>query len=173
MRVAYYFPYDLGPPPAACGLVAETLQTSLGGVHVLRPRAAAPTVAFLHGVSLDCSSWTPLLRAAGSVEQPWLLVDVPGFGRSDPLPGPTSLDDLCGALVDVFDGLADGPVHVVGHSMGGFIGLHLAATRADHRSHWWHDLRGPLSGDVAGLPGDPDRGRARRAGAVDRRSHRP
>lgn len=131
MRVAYYFPYDLGPPPAACGLVAETLQTSLGGVHVLRPRAAAPTVAFLHGVSLDCSSWTPLLRAAGSVEQPWLLVDVPGFGRSDPLPGPTSLDALCGALVDVFDGLADGPVHVVGHSMGGFIGLHLAATRPD------------------------------------------
>lgn len=129
--MAPYFPFDPGPPPAACGLGPDRVETSLGGVHVLRPRDTAPTVVFLHGVSLDSSSWTPLLRASGSVEQPWLLVDVPGFGRSDPLPGPTSLDALCGALVEVVDRVTEGPVHVVGHSMGGFIGLHLAATRPD------------------------------------------
>jgi pimeloyl-ACP methyl ester carboxylesterase len=129
--VPSYFPYDVGPPPDACGLVPDTVHGSLGGVHVLRPRATAPTVMFLHGVSLDSTSWTPLLRAAGPVGQPWLLVDMPGFGRSDPLPGPTSLDALCAALVDVVDDVADGPVHVVGHSMGGFVALHLAATRPD------------------------------------------
>jgi pimeloyl-ACP methyl ester carboxylesterase len=126
-----YFPYDVGPPPGGCGLVADTVRGSLGGVHVFRPRTAAPTVLYLHGVSLDSTSWTPLLRAAGSVEQPWLLVDLPGFGRSDPLPGPTSLDALCAGLVEVVDEVAGGPMHVVGHSMGGFIGLHLAASRPD------------------------------------------
>lgn len=126
-----YFPYDVGPPPPGCGLVADTVPGSLGRVHVLRPSTAAPAVLFLHGVSLDSASWTPLLRAAGSVEQPWLLVDIPGFGRSDPLPDATSLDALCAALVEVVDVVAGGPVHVVGHSMGGFIGLHLAATRPD------------------------------------------
>jgi pimeloyl-ACP methyl ester carboxylesterase len=129
--VPRYFPYDVGPAPAGCGLVADTIAGPLGRVHLLRPRATAPTVLFLHGVSLDSTSWTPLLRAAGSVAQPWLLVDVPGFGGSDPLPGPTTLDALCAALVAVVDDVADGPVHVVGHSMGGFIGLHLAATRPD------------------------------------------
>jgi pimeloyl-ACP methyl ester carboxylesterase len=126
-----YFPYDVGPPPAGSRLVAETVHGSLGGVHVVGPRDVAPEVLFLHGVSLDSSSWTPLLRAGGTVELPWLLVDVPGFGRSDPLPGPTSLDALCGALVEVVDAVAAGPMHVVGHSMGGFLGLHLAATRPD------------------------------------------
>jgi pimeloyl-ACP methyl ester carboxylesterase len=126
-----YFPFDVGEPPAGCGLLAETVHGSLGRVHVLRPRHAAPEVLFLHGVSLDSSSWTPLLRAGGSAEPPWLLVDIPGFGCSDPLPGPTTLDALCAALVEVVDAVAGGPVHVVGHSMGGFLGLHLAATRPD------------------------------------------
>jgi pimeloyl-ACP methyl ester carboxylesterase len=86
---------------------------------------------FLHGASLDSSSWTPLLRAAGAVEMPWLLIDIPGFGRSSPLRGPTTLDELCLALADVMDDLGAASMHVVGHSMGGFVGLHLAATRPD------------------------------------------
>jgi pimeloyl-ACP methyl ester carboxylesterase len=123
-----YFPYDVGPPPTSSGLVEDTVVTSLGRVHVLRPHSPTPTVMFLHGVSLDSSSWTPLVRAAGGRELPWLLVDIPGFGRSGPLRGPTSLDELCGALREVMDQLAVDALHVVGHSMGGFVGLHLAAT---------------------------------------------
>jgi pimeloyl-ACP methyl ester carboxylesterase len=129
--VSPYFPYDVGPPPAASGLVAQMVRVPLGGVHVLRPGQGSPTVMFLHGVSLDSSSWTPLAWAAGERALPWLLVDIPGFGGSDPLRGPTSLDELCAALVDVLDHLGAGEVHVVGHSMGGFLGLHLAATRPD------------------------------------------
>jgi pimeloyl-ACP methyl ester carboxylesterase len=126
--VSSYFPYDVGPPPAASGLVEDAIGTPLGRVHVLRPRAAMPMALFLHGVSLDSTSWTPVVRAGGAAELPWLLVDIPGFGRSDPLPGPTTLDELCGALVSVLDHLRLDRVHVVGHSMGGFVGLHLAAT---------------------------------------------
>jgi pimeloyl-ACP methyl ester carboxylesterase len=130
-EVSPYFPYDVGPPPGRCRLVAETVRVSLGGVHVLRPGSGAPTVMFLHGVSLDSSSWTPLAKAAGAHDLPWLLVDIPGFGRSDPLRGPTTLDELCAALVEVLDHLGVGDIHVVGHSMGGFLGLHLAATYPD------------------------------------------
>jgi pimeloyl-ACP methyl ester carboxylesterase len=129
--VSSYFPYDVGPPPAVSGLVEDAIETALGRVHILRPRAATPTVMFLHGVSLDSSSWTPLVRAAGAHELPWLLVDIPGFGRSDPLPGPTTLDELCGALVMLVEHLGLQRLHVVGHSMGGFVGLHLAATHPE------------------------------------------
>ena len=122
-----YFPYDVGPPPAASGLVADRIPSPLGEVGVLRPEAVAPTTVFLHGVSLDSTCWTPLVRAAGVGGLPWLLVDVPGFGGSDPLPGPVSLDDMADALVAVLDQIGVRDVHLVGHSMGGFLGLHLAA----------------------------------------------
>ena len=129
-----YFPDDVEPAPAASGLVARDLDGPLGRVRVLVPRDSEPRVLMLHGVSLDSDSWTPLLRAAaraGEPAPPWLLVDVPGFGGSDRLPPGTSLDRLCDAVGDVLEQLCTPPVHLVGHSMGGFAALHLAATRGD------------------------------------------
>jgi pimeloyl-ACP methyl ester carboxylesterase len=129
--VGAYFPYDVGPPPASSGLVVATIPGSLGRVRCLRPRTAPPTALFLHGVSLDSTCWTPLVRAAGGGELPWLLLDLPGFGGSDPLLGPVSLDEMAAAVVSVLDELGLTRVHVVGHSMGGFLGLHLAARHSD------------------------------------------
>ena len=122
-----YFPYDVGPPPPETGLLADTVTGPLGRVRVLRPRRVTPTVVLLHGVSLDSTCWTPLVRAAQAPDLPWLLVDLPGFGGSDPLPGPVTLDGMADALVATLDGIGAGEVHLVGHSMGGFLALHLAA----------------------------------------------
>jgi pimeloyl-ACP methyl ester carboxylesterase len=126
-RVAAYFPYDVGPPPTSSGLVTDQVDGPLGTVRVLRPEGAPPTALFLLGVSLDSSCWTPLVRAAGGQELAWLLLDLPGFGGSAALPGPVSLDDVADSVVSVLDVLGIERVHVVGHSMGGFLGLHLAA----------------------------------------------
>jgi pimeloyl-ACP methyl ester carboxylesterase len=134
-RVPGYFPYDVGPPPPGSGLVEETLPGPLGRVRVFRPTEGTPTTMFLHGVSLDSACWTPLVRATstdgGRGDLPWLLVDVPGFGGSDPLPGAVSLDDMADALLAVLDAVGVEDVHLVGHSMGGFLGLHLAARDPD------------------------------------------
>jgi pimeloyl-ACP methyl ester carboxylesterase len=129
--VSGYFPFDVGPPPVGSGLVVDRIETPLGRVRVLRPRDVTPTTVFLHGVSLDSWCWTPLVRAVGRSDLPWLLVDIPGFGGSDALPGPVSLDTLVDALLTVLDAMGAARVHVVGHSMGGFLGLHLAARHPD------------------------------------------
>jgi len=126
-----YFPYDVEPPPRTSGLVADRISTPLGRVRVLRPSTVPPTTVFLHGVSLDSACWTPLVRASGRDDLPWLLVDLPGFGGSDPLPGPVSLDAMSDALLAVLDAAGTDTVDVVGHSMGGFLGLHLAARHPD------------------------------------------
>jgi pimeloyl-ACP methyl ester carboxylesterase len=129
--VAAYFPYDVGPPPAGSDLVGQRIPGPLGDIRVLRPRTTPPSALFLHGISLDSACWTPLLHAAGGAAVPWLLADIPGFGGSDPLPGPVGLDALADALLATLDALALRDVHVVGHSMGGFLGLHLAARHPD------------------------------------------
>ena len=133
--MAGYFPYDVGGlTPGDHGLVSDLVKTSLGSVHVVRPQARDATALFLHGLSMDWTTWTPLLRAAaaaGEPRPPWLLVDLPGFGRSAPLPGPVTLDQIGTALTEALDELGLAQVDVVGHSMGGFAGLHLASTRPD------------------------------------------
>ena len=129
--MAAYFPYDVGPPPSASGLVPERLRSTLGNVRVLRPGGIAPTALFLHGVSLDSGCWTPLVHAAGDGPVPWLLLDLPGFGGSDALTGPVSLDEMADAVASVLDAVGARQVDVVGHSMGGFLGLHLAARHPD------------------------------------------
>jgi len=125
--VTGYFPYDVGPPPSSSGLVVDTFAGPLGAVRVHRPQRVSPEVVLLHGVSLDSTCWTPLVRASGEADLPWLLVDLPGFGGSDPLPGPVSLDAMAAAVVAVLDSLGADACHLVGHSMGGFLALHLAA----------------------------------------------
>lgn len=56
-----------------------------------------------------------------------------GQGRSDPAPGrgPVTIEQCDADAVALLGGLALGPVHFVGLSMGGFVGMRLAARRPD------------------------------------------
>ncbi len=130
-RVAGYFPFDVVDDPSLFGLERRTVPTSLGNLHLVQPRdGPTPKVLLLHGLGLDWTSWTPLLEAArreGGPHRGWVVVDLPGFGRSSPLPGPISLDDIGNVLVEALDHLGLDQVDLLGHSMGGFAALHLAS----------------------------------------------
>jgi pimeloyl-ACP methyl ester carboxylesterase len=56
-----------------------------------------------------------------------------GQGRSDPAPGrgPVTIEQCYADAVALLEGLALGPVHFVGLSMGGFVGMRLAARRPE------------------------------------------
>jgi pimeloyl-ACP methyl ester carboxylesterase len=123
-----YFPYPLRDL-RSLGMTAEVVPTRLGDLRLYRAAADRPVEAvFLHGVNLESSGWSPLVQAAGGSPATggWAFLDLPGFGGSAPLTRPLSLDEASGAVVDVIDHLGVPAVHVVGHSMGGFLALHLA-----------------------------------------------
>lgn len=89
-----------------------------------------PPLLLVAGLASDVSSWQTVLPAL-SEHFRVILVDNRGIGRSVPEDAPVSVDlmaDDCAALIDH---LGYGPVHVLGHSMGGFTALSLAARYPD------------------------------------------
>ncbi len=104
--------------------------TSLGriAVHVLG--AGLPTVLW-HSMFVDGSSWGFLLPALLPGRR-LLVVDGPGYGRSDRLRRTVAVSDSVAAAVDVLAALAPGTaVDWVGNAWGGHVGMELAATRPD------------------------------------------
>lgn len=59
-----------------------------------------------------------------------IALDLPGFGATPPPPEPWGSSQYASALVPVLGGMA-APVVVVGHSFGGRIAVHLAASHPD------------------------------------------
>lgn len=89
------------------------------------PEQGVP-VLFIHGFGGDLNNWLFNLDAVAE-RHPVLALDLPGHGSSDAkLPG-ASLPALAGFVARFLDAAGvQGPVHLVGHSMGGAIALQLA-----------------------------------------------
>ncbi|CCH28256.1 alpha/beta fold hydrolase [Actinosynnema sp. NPDC047251] len=101
-------------------------------VHVRRtPGPADSTAVYVHGLGGSATNWTDLAgQLSGHVDGHAL--DLPGFGRSEPIPGYTfSMATHAEVVVAYIESLGVGPVHLFGNSMGGAISLIAAAARPD------------------------------------------
>jgi pimeloyl-ACP methyl ester carboxylesterase len=94
-------------------------------MHVERGGAGDPVLVLLHGLGATAAVWTGLVELLpahwpGS----WLTVDLPGHGRSDPLPR-YSFGSMATAIAGTLDPARR---HVIlGHSLGGVVALTLAS----------------------------------------------
>lgn len=80
---------------------------------------SGPTVVFAHGFCLNASSWHYQLQEL-SDEFRCVVYDMRGHGLSErPASDDWSMEAHARDLKAVIDAVADGPVMVVGHSMGG------------------------------------------------------
>jgi pimeloyl-ACP methyl ester carboxylesterase len=90
---------------------------------------AEPTLVFIHGFCLDMGTFhaqrAELTRRG---EYRMVFYDQPGHGRSGKLgEGEYTLDDLADGLISVLDdAVPDGPIVLIGHSMGGMTIMALA-----------------------------------------------
>jgi len=79
----------------------------------------------IHGWS---SSWYAMSPLIGLLSQRFrvLAIDLPGYGKSPRLPRRITIDEYVEFLADLIEKISDGPVVLVGHSMGGMISITLA-----------------------------------------------
>src|SRR5687768_1956052 len=89
-----------------------------------------PPVVLLHGVGGSRSNWAlvaPELARARRV----LVVDLPGHGRSSALPAAPGLAPYADRVAKLIEDEGLAPAVVVGHSLGGLVGIRLAGRRPE------------------------------------------
>lgn len=102
----------------------ETFVELRGAKLFLRRDGSGEPLLFLHGVQ-GLPGWT---EALSRLAERFTVIapDHPGFGRSDAPDWIDDVDDLAYFYLDLLRRLADGRVHIVGHSLGGWIAMAIA-----------------------------------------------
>jgi pimeloyl-ACP methyl ester carboxylesterase len=89
-------------------------------------------VLCVHGMSGAATNWTDFM-AELAPEFACAAVDLPGSGQSPPPKGPGgySIRALANTVIGLIEARDDGPVHLVGNSMGGAVSVKVATLRPD------------------------------------------
>ncbi|WP_316313850.1 alpha/beta fold hydrolase [Clavibacter michiganensis] len=109
-----------------------TAMLDVGGRRVRhRVTGSGDPLLLLHGIGRSLEDWDEQ-HARLSAGHELHSLDLPGFGWSDPVAGPTTLESLADALPAYLDaaGVA-GPVTAVGNSLGGAVAMTLATRHPD------------------------------------------
>lgn len=114
-------------------LPSGTVHYVTGAVDPAAEREGRPVLLALHGAG---GSHRALGHLAYAVGQAWPVVvpDLPGHGRSDPLPGEVTIPALAGWVESFWRALCEAwgrrpPLVLLGHSMGGAIAIEYGLTR--------------------------------------------
>jgi pyruvate dehydrogenase E2 component (dihydrolipoamide acetyltransferase) len=89
-------------------------------------------IVFIHGFGGDLNNWQFNQEALAAGRATYAL-DLPGHGGStkDLGAGPVDVTALADAVLDFMDAKGIAKAHLVGHSLGGAIALHLALSHGD------------------------------------------
>jgi len=90
-------------------------------------------ILLIHGLAGDHTAWLPQI-AAFRDRYRVVAMDNPGSGGSSPVDGPCTTEELADTMLALLDRLGIEKAHVVGRSLGGLIGQHMAL-KAPERVH--------------------------------------
>jgi esterase len=114
----------------------------------------APPMVLLHGLGDGASDWAPVLRGLSARHRVYAL-DLRGHGRSG-RPGKYSFELMRDDVAGFLGAAGIGPCVIVGHSMGGVVGLLLAQTRPELLTHLVvEDVTAPRPGALSRPPLTP------------------
>ena len=102
----------------------------MSDMHYTRTGDKSPDILLLHGWASSSRMWRRILHEFDHIGRLW-VPDLPGHGRTPPLPTPTHIDLLTQHVIRFCDQHHIQPQVIIAHSMGGLITLKLVHTRPD------------------------------------------
>ncbi|MEV4097455.1 alpha/beta fold hydrolase [Streptosporangium saharense] len=115
---------------SAFGIAGQTTVRDGRKLHHVTLGEGEPLVVFEAGGTGSRTTWG-LVQGKVAERTATLSYDRAGFGRSEPDPGPRTLDRIVDDLSDLIDSVSTGPCLLVGHSLGGPISRSYARRRPD------------------------------------------
>jgi pimeloyl-ACP methyl ester carboxylesterase len=115
------------PTPITAPAAPIAWEPQPGDLNVTTRKGTGVPLVMIHGFAADSYGWRPLEEALPK-DQALIRIDLPSHGRS-PLKRVGGFAELAKLMVQVFDRVAEGPVHLLGHSLGGGLALALADIR--------------------------------------------
>jgi 3-oxoadipate enol-lactonase len=94
-------------------------------VDIEMPTGGGDAALCIHGLGGTSNTWTPLLAALSRFTA--VRFDLPGSGRSHKAEGPLSIEGFVEACLRVLSSRGIERAHVLGHSLGTIVAMHLAA----------------------------------------------
>lgn len=120
------------PPASARPLPAGFKRDSVFAMglelNMVHSQKGRPPLLFLHGLGGSCEDWYDVMPLLAD-RRDCLAVDWPGFGWSPKPDLPYGVYYFCRVLDEILPQLGMDRAQLVGHSMGGQVALHFAATR--------------------------------------------
>jgi pimeloyl-ACP methyl ester carboxylesterase len=117
---------------AAVALLAMRAPVAPRRTTALGAFGRGPTVVLVHGLGSNARFWLPVARSLAR-DHRVVLVELQGHGLAA-MPGDLSLDDAARELGEAIRSECDGPVVLVGHSVGGLVAA-AEALREPDRVH--------------------------------------
>jgi pimeloyl-ACP methyl ester carboxylesterase len=93
--------------------------------------AGGAPLLFLHGLSGASTTYDEVVALLGDLDRPIYRLDLRGHGQSDRAPGTYSVPFYAADVIAFIESVVARPVVLLGHSLGGVITHHIAATRPD------------------------------------------
>lgn len=127
---------------------------SPAGAQTVFTAGSGPPLLFLHGAGDDAGTWKevgPKFTAKYRV----VLVDIAGHGESEPASGPLKMQMMLDGL-DAVVAKQDGPVVLVGNSLGAWIAMLYAKEHPERVARVVAVDGGPLKGDRVDLAKLPE-----------------
>lgn len=91
-------------------------------IHYLKKGSGLPVI-LIHGFCETHEVWGPVTDLLADSFQT-IAIDLPGFGKSDALPAPLTIDDVAGEVIRFIEqNLKLDSCVVLGHSLGGYVAL--------------------------------------------------
>lgn len=110
---------------------SKTLKTDAGNIHY-HEAGEGPNLLLIHGSGPGVTGWANFADTLASFASEFhcYVIDLPGYGKSDPVPG-IPIPACVETVVRFMDGVGIDKTHIIGNSLGGVVGSYIAAQHPD------------------------------------------